>query len=516
VTDLQRNIFLSSIVSKSIDLDKVEQALSSDKMLQTEMRDSGLDIAKLRHGDSNHDGKLDSNEAWKIADDLDHNGSSHLLISSDPNTGQPTSSGRAATTLETLFKQDTLQPDKAGNDGILYVGMNEYAHDEAKNLKDHANGHVNTVVNSRIGEGKVKVGRINFDLNTEVGRKGFVATLGLPKEQSDKIEEIFNKMSQGDYSEDDPKALDEMAKITQVWAKGERGEQIPSRMVLSGHHVGSGVYDHGNGKTSWDALKDLSKAMPQAAAQVEDINFSACYAYSKDINTSIKEIFPNVKTRWLYSESAPGTWNGAMDHLEAWEGATRGNGQNLQDAVNQLKSQHVRKADNVYVETDNSRSVYNGPSLDVLRNNIRNDESLYREYFNGERVDENHNGPLRGYYNQIHSALQHPDLPTSGIERHELERQRNNTIRLIYFSNVVTHFEENYDDQVKAGYAALGLPAPNFSGMTCHEAVETIRNFQQRVVNTPNSNTSTEVANTSRLLNGLLNLDTNVVPNSWI
>jgi hypothetical protein len=413
-----------------------------------------------------------------------------------------------------LFNNDAFRPNRSGNDDILFVGMTKFAHDEASNLEDHTNGRIYTVVNSRIGESKIKIGPNTLDLNTKEGRKGFVATLGLPSEQSDKIENILNQMSQQSYSLDDPRALDEMAKIIQILAKGERGEQVPSRIVLSGHNVDNGIYGNENGEINFNALKDLAKAMPNAVAQVEDVNISGCY--SKDINNSLEEIFPNVKTRWLYSGSAPGTWKGAMKHQDSWEEATRGNDQNLQDAVNQLKRQHVRKADNIYVETDNNRGGYNGPSLDVIRSNIHNEESLYHAYFNGEREDEHHNGPLRDYYNQIHSALQHPDMPISGIERHELERQRDSTIRLIYFSNVAANFEENYGDRIKAGYAALGLPAPNFSEMSRSEAVTAIHNFQQRVMNTPNLSTSAAVADTSRLLNGLLNLDTNLIPNTWI
>jgi hypothetical protein len=90
MTNLQRNSYLTTLINKSIDLDKVDQALSSDQILQTEMRDSGLDMSRLRNGDTNHDGILDPNEAWTIADDSDLNGSSHSLISADPNTGQPT------------------------------------------------------------------------------------------------------------------------------------------------------------------------------------------------------------------------------------------------------------------------------------------------------------------------------------------------------------------------------------------------------------------------------------------
>ena len=98
----------------------------------------------------------------------------------------------------------------------------------------------------------------------------------------------------------DPDAKDELAQLTKTWAKGERGEEIPSRLVLSGHSVGDGVWGDHNGEIYRRDIADLAKAMPRAAAQVEDLHISGCYSGGQGDVDSWRGIFP-AKTVWAYT-----------------------------------------------------------------------------------------------------------------------------------------------------------------------------------------------------------------------
>lgn len=88
------------------------------------------------------------------------------------------------------------------------------------------------MLDPREGDSKFKVGNTVYDLATDDGRKGFVATLGLPADQSSEIDDVFAKAGQGYWGDGNKDGLDELAGIAQVWAKGEKGEKgedIPLR-----------------------------------------------------------------------------------------------------------------------------------------------------------------------------------------------------------------------------------------------------------------------------------------------
>src|SRR5687767_410964 len=110
---------------------------------------------------------------------------------------------------------------------VLFVGMNKYSANETGALTK--SGAKVTSVTDTKKDDQVTVGKgkdaKTFDLTTEQGRKDFVATLGLPKAQGEKIAEILK-----DASAD---SRDELAQVAQVWAEGEKGGDVPGRLVLS-------------------------------------------------------------------------------------------------------------------------------------------------------------------------------------------------------------------------------------------------------------------------------------------
>ena len=231
------------------------------------------------------------------------------------------------------------RPPRPG-DGVLYVGMNSH-HDqnvhEANALRASGPG-VRRIVGhgeneagvgadrARLGGGKV------VDLATREGAEEFAGSLGLPPAQTATVARVVHGGREG--------SRDELAKIAKVFAEAERGKDIPSRFVISGHSTGTTAYDEGPGNLGGLRFSDvfaLADAMPRAAAQIEDVMLSACSTGFEDEPgkvplTSWKEHFPNLKTAWGYGRSddvhSP-TGKGAVKHVKGWEQATRGRKEHL-------------------------------------------------------------------------------------------------------------------------------------------------------------------------------------------
>jgi hypothetical protein len=219
-------------------------------------------------------------------------------------------------------------------DGVLYVGMNGVGAQcdrEAALLARSGRGVRVSIAHgerdARLGADRALVGGVAIELGTEEGAQRFARALGLSSAAADQIAAVLFAAPSG--------SRDELAGIACVFARGERGEDVPSRLVLSGHSVGNAVYD---GAGALGALRfvdvfALARAMPRAAAQIEDVMLSACnsgHEHGDDFQIAIgawAEPFPNLKTVWGYAartDSHSPTGDIALAHIEAWEIATRG------------------------------------------------------------------------------------------------------------------------------------------------------------------------------------------------
>lgn len=516
MTKLYKNQFVQQHANRNIDLNKVQQ----DADAQAQLSENGVSMSRLQRADRNGDGVVSAAEAFRAADHFDRDGNANSLISHQGATRPAgtantpnTQAGRAATVLGMMLQRDDLQgaPQRGENDDILFVGMGTEtrysagAKHEIRELNKVTNGEVIGIMDGRAGNDKIRVSGQTYDLTTAEGRTGFTQTLGLPEEQSNKIADVISRVGED--------GKDEVAQIAQVWARGEQGEAIPSRMILSGHHVGSAVWGDGNGRITWDNLSELSEAMPNAANQVKDLHLSACYSGGEAKFEKYRGIFPNVKTVWAYSGSAPGTGSGATHHQAAWERATRGGGTNIAATAENLQQRGWRKAENIST-TAFQGSNYNGPGLGELRTNLQSQEGVYESFFNGQTAVENsQRGPLRDYYNDIQDALNHPGLPST--ERQGLEERRDQTIRTLFYSSHIAHrFDEAYGSQIQNGFESMGMSVPHFNDMSRQEGMEIIRNFREQVESNPEAPQAAQ--DLLPTLNGLWNLDPQVIPETWI
>ncbi len=396
------------------------------------------------------------------------------------------------------------------NDGVLFVAVNNSEAHRSTLESDalRARGVNVTVVQDSARPDIISTTdrqgvRTTHDLSTEAGATGFALTLGLPAEQTRKIADVIRSAG--------PDAKDEIAQLAQAWAVAERGGQVPSRLVLSGHHVGYGVYGENNGRLEWPLVGALAEAMPRGARSVEDLLVAGCYSAGQQLVEQYQAMFPNVKTILAYTGSSPGAASGATAHQRAWEQATRG----TRDDIDRRLFQHMRKGENVAVWT-RTHGLQDGrppATVDQLRGERASNEDAFRQAWSGAAtIQDSQRGPVRDFYNATQRLIQHPDTPAA--DRRQFEAQRDQTIRLLFYGPVSRRFGETYGTRVAAGYASLGLAAPDFKTMTRGQALESIRAFQEKLATArPPPAEATRLA---PVLADFAELKPSVIPDTWI
>lgn len=386
------------------------------------------------------------------------------------------------------------------NDEIAFVGMNPTGRREADDLARRSGKNV-TFIGSTTENDRVTAGGREFDLSQRRGIDDFTRTLGLPEGQRSRVASAIERAGPG--------ARDEMARLAHLWSTAEKGGTIPSRLVLSGHSVGDGIWGDKNGEIKLDAFRQLSRAMPNAASQIEDLHIAGCYSGGRQGLNQWRDVFPNAKTIWAYDGSAPGADSGSSAHLSRWERATRGRIDDLDPAI----ARGTRKGENV--ETWSQRGGYRTrDALDLEQARLRyaSTRSGAEEYFRGDRqIADTQSGPLRDHYNNIQSLLQNPELPRE--ERARLQEERDRTIRMIYYSKTVApNFAEAHRSALNEGYRAVGSEAPDFARLSRRDALREIDGLARRI-----GADSPEAARRAiELLRGLRDLDSRSIPSSWV
>mgnify|MGYP007101680571 FL=1 len=167
--------------------------------------------------------------------------------------------------------QRELNPNK---NGIVYLGLNKYSHDEANalNRMNSDNGGARSI-KPNAEQDTIKVGGEHFDLRTLEGAASFSTTLGIADGKALEVAQFI--------VDADENALDEVAQFVQVLAEAEMGERSIERMVLSGHSVGSMIWGDDNGMINMDEFEKLSHIFPKAFDQVQHVMLSACYSGEK-------------------------------------------------------------------------------------------------------------------------------------------------------------------------------------------------------------------------------------------
>lgn len=400
--------------------------------------------------------------------------------------------------VEAENRENTSPEADPGKTGIVHVGLNKFAHDEARTL-NRANrdaGGAIGIRNQRVQD-EYKWQGVTYDLNKIEDCAKFVATLGLKSQTAVTAAQWI--------ADGGSEAKDEMAQMVRVWGEADLGIRKMERVVLSGHSVGSSIWGDDNGSISFDAIIELSAIFPKAVSQVKHLMLSSCYGGGESKMAQYHEMFPNLESIWAYHDSSPGTWSGAMDHMKSWEGATEeGDDASLVDPE---LAGRARKAENV--STWNVADGYQGAdpmNLWELQSQLRSEEPTFNDHFAGNvEVDNPGSGPLRDYYNIVQRFLGHPDAGDVAA----MELRRDVTIRLIYWHVVRGKFAEHHATELTAAYTAMGVDMPDFSSISRGDFMkhwETIQGID-----------NAEAQETKLLIQrGLHDLSPDAIPETWV
>ncbi len=386
----------------------------------------------------------------------------------------------------------------ADRNTILYIGLNPGAAHEAKGLRGFGS-RVLYIGNSREADHVFFRGQ-SHDLATEAGRAALAGALRLTEHQREIVSSVLEDAFRN--------GRDELGKLVLRWAAAEHGGTTPSRLVISSHSAGTGdFWGDKNGVISFTQVKRLTSAFPRAAAAIEHLHFAACYSAQGMMDWTT--VFPNLQTIWAYSGSAPGSASGSLAHLRIWERGTRSSRTRLHRA----EAESTRKGGNVTVWSRMyGREEQAVEDIDTIRAREAADRHIFDEFFAGDQiVVDTDSGPLRDYYNTIQAFLNHPLLQAA--ERPALEKKRERTVRLIFYQKEIRKkFQQAYAREITTGFRALDLPVPNFASLDRKQAVAAIQAFQKKAGTRPPA----AAKECLRLIQGLYDLDPQIIPLNWI
>lgn len=469
--------------------------------LSADTRMKGVDVASA---DLDHDGKIsgakETSALFDAVDKVDGDNNANQLTLLDSG-GAAGGSRSAAEAVGDLGKAATIQrkarANEAGNDDVLFIGMRSLSSNEKASMRQMGIGGGFKVTTGGSESSVVENGGQKFDLKTDAGIKDFVASLGLPAKQSAEVEKVLKNATTD--------SRDELATIAKDWAKGETGGRASSRLVLSGHHAGPKFWGE-NGMLQERDLAALAKAMPKAAAQVEDLHTAGCYSGGYSNAEDWRQVFPNLQTHWGYQGSAPPA-DMSFGHQSEWEQQTRGRAGILdRTRARGVLSNEVTAWSRTGGHTSSSGDVM----IDTVKADVQTRESSYTSAFNGGKIDDPHSGPVRQYYNALNNLQNHKDLPAS--ERDAVREKIEKTIRLLYFKDVAKGWANENASVIDKGYAAAKLDKPDFSKMDRGQALQAIETFMK---STEGSNDPAVKALRAEMT-ALRDLDPSKLKASWI
>lgn len=399
--------------------------------------------------------------------------------------------------------QTTTRPEASfepTNDNILFLGVNPSATPESAALKKSLGASKVTVIEDS-PNGMVD----GYDLTTEAGVEGFTQSLNLPAEQQQQLSGVLLDV--------EPSMRDEFGHIAKLWAKGEHGEAVPSRIVLSGHSDGKDIFsEDGRGAYSLDTLKSMAEVMPKAAAQIEDVHISGCNSGFKFNADRFQDAFPNLKTFWAYTGTAPSTGTNSAGHLRRWEQSTRGHVEGL-DRSQVSKGLGIR-GENVSVWSAEKGYQANPKTMD----SEHTDEDMFDQtqaYLNGDLdlPSTSGSGPVFELYEQL--QRRQGALSADAPQRESVEGMIDRTLKLRFYPKVSDNFQKVFAPNLQEVYGAVGMTPPDFATLDRKEALASIAQVKAAVSQLPPEAAEAQQQNLL-LLEGFEDLSPAMMGPEWI
>jgi hypothetical protein len=254
-------------------------------------------------------------------------------------------------------------------------------------------------------------------------------------------------------------------------------------------------------------LQRLARAMPRAAAQIEDLHLSACstsgQASLDDERAAWRTAFPKLKTMWAYAGSSP---MAPADHLEAWGSATSRPHDTLPIST-RLAAERV-------AVWSAKGGYHDAVSLPQLRAAQSHADRRFGQFLSGTltaRATGEGAAPQSALadYQTYRVLSQKNELPAA--ERATFGRRADQLLRIRYYDDGVrSGFAKRHGASVGAGFVALGLAAPDFGKLGRAEALARISEFEARLAAVHPAPAAASAA--AAALRGLRELDPFVLP----
>ena len=399
-------------------------------------------------------------------------------------TSQPRPTGAPAN--DHTVDASVVAAARTFNDRVLYVGMNASSvPSEAKAL-----GREVTVIGGQ-NTTEVKVGDRAFDISTPRGVRGFVEKLcadnGLSLRQCEQLEGVLLGSP--------VTGRDELARIAAVWAPAERGESIPSRLVLSGHSSLGMFWGEDTGVIHFQAVRDLGRVFKKAGEQIEDIHVAGCYSES-EVQSSEKWTlaFPNAKTIWAYAGSAPKP--GDAD-LAAWQNATRGR-------TDRLTESFVASRGTATAWSLNGGISHASKSLAERQQYVTEADDHFDAYFSGEaRIANAHDPAADRDYAAYQMLAAHRDA--SAAERAHATERGAQMLRLRYWdASVRGDIARQYGAQINDALVKANLEPVDFGALSRREALAIIERYRE------------VKGSLGPVMDGIVKLSPSVIPSTFV
>jgi hypothetical protein len=362
----------------------------------------------------------------------------------------------------------------------MYMGMNpESKPAEYKTLKSQIRGDLVAALGSGDQhQDQIQIGKQWADLTKDEGLQQALATLpGLPPAKAQEITNFIHSAAD--------KTRDEMFQMIQHLWNVERGKALLKRLVFSGHSTGSmlwGGHSAEYGMMQYSQIYDLMRLFPRAAAEVEDLAFSACFSGLEGNIEQYHQVFPNLKTIWGYADFSPSAGTGSTRHISNWEKGTRGHGDKGANLAREKVAQGSGPRDQnvaIWSNSDGYQTNVGRTKLSAseLITEIDSRRGAYDDALKNGNVDMTRLDELQGFVQtlvRMHGA-------ELGAQRQQYADMNLRVLYLRHWSIVAESVEQKYGADIKAGYEEAGVPMPKFDAMERSAALAAIAAFGAQV-----------------------------------
>lgn len=331
-----------------------------------------------------------------------------------------------------------------------FLGLNPGADKEAKKLRKTTGENVMESYNDPKAEARLKDNPALADFVFD--------DLGISVGDIARWEKAIDVLEKAD-----PHLREQLADVMRWFNKAERGEIILDRLVLSGHSNGVELWGESErGATSKPGLMIIERELggiasvfPKAAAQVEDVMFSACF--SINAVEIVKKVFPNLQTAWTYTAFSPNVKQGSPEHVAEFARATEGQG--TLKKSNKRGTSALWTKEQGYIVGDPGLAEA-GPLYSAALTKWR---EIAEPMYLGDGADLT-SAQLMPVYTSIQQMMAHPGTPADRKER--AEKVMKLLLRLRFWPLLRQRFGEEHKEKLQPAYDALGIAQPNWSTMT--------------------------------------------------